>query len=155
MIDWQRADKTDRVPIRPDKTTLPRPLRDAFPLSLSLFFFIRHYEDSGERFSRVLYSFVFSSFFLFFLFLFFSLPSKERIFIGCIKRGEDRYIEEPFDTRCSIYGRREVLSMTFDSCKDDFSKSLLSGTETAEIERTIAPLLHPFINFVTVQSLYP
>lgn len=153
MIDWQRADKTDRVPIRPDKTTLPRPLRDAFPLSLSLFFYPSLRGPWRKIFESPLFVRFFSFFFSFLSF--FSLPSKERIFIGCIKRGEDRYIEEPFDTRCSIYGRREVLSMTFDSCKDDFSKSLLSGTETAEIERTIAPLLHPFINFVTVQSLYP
>lgn len=154
MIDWQRADKTDRVPIRPDKTTLV--LFAAPFLSLSLSFLSIITRTVQKIFESIRSFFFFLFFFVpLFFFLSFSLSSKERIFIGCIK-GEERIdIEEPFDTRCSIYSRREVLSMTFDSCKDDFSKSLLVGTETAEIERTIARLLHPFINFVTVQSLYP
>lgn len=69
MIDWQRADKTDRVPIRPDKTTLV--LFAAPFLSLSLFF-IHHYEDRAKDFRE--YSFVFFlSFFLCSSFLFFCL----------------------------------------------------------------------------------
>lgn len=71
MIDWQRADKTDRVPIRPDKTTLPRPLRDAFPLSLSLFFLSvitrTVAKDFRESFIRSFFLFLF-----FFSFFFFS-----------------------------------------------------------------------------------
>lgn len=68
MIDWQRADKTDRVPIRPDKTTLV--LFAAPFLSLSLFF-IHHYEDRAKDFRE--YSFVFSFFFSLFLFSLFCL----------------------------------------------------------------------------------
>lgn len=70
MIDWQRADKTGRVPIRLDKTTLVSSSRRLLFLSL---FFIRHYEDRRERFSRVLYSFVFVPFSFLFFFLFFCL----------------------------------------------------------------------------------
>lgn len=68
MIDWQRADKTDRVPIRPDKTTLV--LFAAPFLSLSLFY--PSLRGPCKRFSRVFVRF-FSFFFSLFLFSFFCL----------------------------------------------------------------------------------
>lgn len=90
MIDWQRADKTDRVPIRPDKTTLV--LFAAPFLSLSLFF-IHHYEDRAKDFRE--YSFVFFlSFFLcssFLFFVFFSPLERKNFYRMHKRRGKDRY----------------------------------------------------------------